>query len=111
MKPAVGVIPANPEIAPFIAALTVGFPVLFQLNSIQTSAQVQAPICVASRALAASAPDARALPALKPNHPSHRRVAPIAASGRLWGTIISGPNPFRQPKTKADARAAIPALV
>ncbi len=83
MKPAVGVIPANPEIAPFIAALTVGFPVLFQLNSIQTSAQVQAPIWVASRALAARAPDARALPALKPNHPIHRRVAPIAASGRL----------------------------
>src|SRR3712207_3720653 len=111
MKPAAGAIPANPAIAPFITAEMVGFPVLAQLRKTHTNAQVEAPIGVTRRAFAAKAPEANARPALKPNPPNHKREPPIAANGRLWGTIIWGPKFLRLPNTKAAARDAIPALV
>src|ERR671920_1216796 len=94
MKPAAGVTPASPEIAPLIAAVLDGLPARFHESAIQTRAEVAAPICVTSRVFAASDPEARALPALNPYQPIQSSVAPMTASGILWGTMISGPKFF-----------------
>src|SRR4051812_5011159 len=91
MNPAAGVTPARPDIAPFIIAVIVGFPFLFQLRNTHKRAHEESPIWVKSKALAERAPDAKALPALNPNQPSHSNAPPIAASGILWGTMICGP--------------------
>ena len=83
MKPAAGVTPASPEIAPLIAAVLDGLPARFQESAIQTMAEVAAAICVTSRVFAASDPEARALPALNPYQPIQSSVAPMTASGIL----------------------------
>ncbi len=44
---------------------------------------------VATKALVESSPAAKALPALKPNHPNQRMPAPRTVRGRLWGGIGS----------------------
>src|SRR5919108_4159563 len=111
IKPAAGVTPAKPDIAPLMAAVVDGLPALFHDRSIHTTADVAEAICVTRSVLAANDPDAKALPALNPNQPIHSNVAPITASGILWGTMISGPKFFLLPKTTAAAREAIPALV
>src|SRR5919106_3271132 len=111
MKPAAGVTPARPQIAPLIAAVVDGFFDLFQESKIQTTAEVTAPICVTRKALAAKEPDASALPALNPNQPNQSKDAPRTASGILCGTMISGPKFFRRPKTSAAAIEANPADV
>ncbi len=51
---------------------------------------------------------ASALPALKPNHPTHSIPAPIRVSVRLCGGIGSAGNPIRRPITIAAASAEIP---
>src|SRR5918998_4543127 len=94
MKPAAGVTPASPEIAPLIAAVLDGLPARLQESAIQTSAEVDEAMCVTSKVFAASDPDASALPALNPYQPSQSNVAPITASGILCGTIMSGPKFF-----------------
>jgi hypothetical protein len=43
--------------------------------------------CVATNALVASALAASALPALKPNHPTHNKHAPMKLKTREWGGI------------------------
>src|SRR5687767_9880038 len=111
MKPAAGVTPARPQIAPLIAAVVDGFFDLFHDSKIQTTADVTAPIWVTRNAFAAKAPDASALPALKPNQPNQSKDAPRTARGILCGTIISGPKFFRRPKTSAAAIEAKPADV
>src|SRR3712207_9463653 len=75
MKPAAGVTPARPEIAPLMAAVLEGLPARFHESAIQTRADVDEPICVTSKVFAASDPEASALPALKPYQPSQRNVA------------------------------------
>src|SRR5579875_3820290 len=55
----------------------------------QPSAAAAAPNWVATKALLARLPAARALPALKPNHPTQSRQAPIKLSTTLWGGIGS----------------------
>src|ERR1051326_5171877 len=61
-------------------------------HSISTHASpaAAAAVCVVANARAADDPatgcsTATALPALKPNHPNHRRPAPVSVMGRLWG--------------------------
>ena len=68
-----------------------GFPERFHDRNSHTNVHVAAPICDVKRAFPATPLAANALPALNPNHPSHSIVAPITASGKLWGTIICGP--------------------
>src|SRR5215211_2397879 len=111
IKPEAGVTPARPAMAPLIAAVVDGLPERFHESAIQTRAEVDAAMCVTSSVLAASEPDARALPALKPNHPIQSRVAPMTARGILCGTMISGPKFFLRPSTRAAASEARPALV
>src|SRR3954470_5608075 len=76
-KPLAGVITTRPATAPEIAPSTVGFPVLSHSANIQPSVAAAAAKCVATKALAAPAPAPKALPALKPNQPTHKRAAPI----------------------------------
>src|SRR5919106_2216977 len=111
IKPAAGVTPARPEMAPLMTAVVEGFPALFHERNSHTIADVAEPTCVTSRVLAARPPDANALPELNPNQPIHSRLAPRTARGMLWGTMISGPKFLLRPKTKAAAMDASPALV
>src|ERR671919_824057 len=111
IKPAAGVTPARPEMAPLMTAVVEGFPALFHERNNHTIADVTEPMWVTSKVLAAKPPDANALPALNPNHPIHSKLAPKTASGMLWGTMISGPKFLLRPKIKAAATDASPALV
>jgi len=56
----------------------------FSAGEIQVAA-----MWVATKALVASADAESALPALKPNQPTHSRQAPMKLRVRLWGTIFS----------------------
>src|SRR5215210_7230585 len=76
-KPEAGVMPTSPATAPEIAPSTVGLPCRHHSAATQPS--------VATKALVASELAASALPALKPNHPTHSMHAPIKLSTRLCG--------------------------
>src|SRR4030067_819575 len=70
-----------------------------------------AAICVTTKALVASPPDDRALPALNPNHPNQSRAAPMTTSVMLCGGMGSLLYPILFPITRAAARAEIPELM
>ena len=55
--------------------------------------------CVAAKALVASEPAFSALPALKPNQPTHSNPVPMSESTTLCGTIGSCGKPMRLPST------------
>src|ERR687884_640005 len=84
--PEAGVIPASPAIAPFIAAITLGLLVLIQERPTHIRAETDEAICVLITVFPAIPPAANALPALKPNQPSHKTEEPRTAIGMLWGT-------------------------
>src|SRR5687767_2667807 len=86
-KPAAGVIATRPATAPEAAPSTVGLPRIIHSVNIQPSAAAAAPVLVARKAEAASPLASSALPALKPNHPTHSRPAPITVMGRLCGCM------------------------
>src|SRR5262245_18834938 len=86
-KPDAGVMATNPATAPEAAPSTVGFPRAIHSVNIQPSAAAAAAVLVARKGLAASALASCALPALNPNHPNHRRAAPITENGRSCGGI------------------------
>src|ERR687891_964623 len=112
INPEAGVTPANPAIAPVMAAVIFGFSVLLlQDNTIQTIADVADATCDTNKVLPASDPAERALPALNPNQPNHNMAAPITASGILWDIITDFPKFFLLPNTSAAAIAPMPALV
>src|SRR6478609_3470016 len=81
-KPAAGVIATSPATAPEAAPSTVGLPREDHSVNIQPRAAAAAAVLVVMKACAASP-----LPALKPNEPSHRRLAPSTVKGRLCGGI------------------------
>src|ERR687885_897366 len=84
-KPEAGVMPTSPATAPEMAPSTVGLPVRTHSAATQPSVAAAAAKCVATKALVASGPAARALPALKPNQPTHSMQAPMKLSTRLCG--------------------------
>src|SRR5574341_843289 len=90
-NPAAGVIATSPATAPLAAPSTVGFPRYAHSTNIQVNAAEAVAVFVTTNALVASAPDATALPALKPNHPNHSNEAPSTVSGRLCGVNASDP--------------------
>src|SRR5215471_5303673 len=110
-KPEAGVIATNPATQPEIAPNTLGFPDLIHSANIQPSAAAAAPKCVATKALDARAPALRALPALNPNQPTHKRQAPITLSTMLWGRMDSCGKPKRLPKYRAHTNADTPELM
>src|ERR1043165_8205725 len=81
--PDAGVMLTSPQTAPEIAPSTVGFPVRIHSAIIQPSVPVAAAKCVATNALVARLPAASALPALKPNQPTHNIQAPTQLSTTL----------------------------
>src|SRR5262247_3316608 len=86
-KPDAGVMATRPATAPDAAPSTVGLPRLIHSVNIQPRAAAAAPVLVAVKALAARPLASSALPALKPNQPTHSKDAPITVIGRLWGCI------------------------
>src|SRR5919109_2783293 len=88
-KPDAGVMATSPATAPLAAPSTVGLPRKSQSIAIQESAAAAVAVLVATKALVARPSAARALPALKPNHPTQRSDAPITLKGRLCGGIAS----------------------
>src|SRR5437867_11684916 len=86
-KPAPGVTVAKPATAPLATPRTVGLPRCIHSTVIQAIAAVEAARWVATRAPTAMALAALALPALKPNHPTHNSPVPTRTNGRLCGAI------------------------
>src|SRR5438876_8289775 len=75
-KPPAGVIATRPATAPEIAPRALGRPLRIHSTPAHPMAAAAATKWVATNALVASVPEPRALPALKPNHPTHSRHAP-----------------------------------
>src|SRR5215813_2385674 len=97
-KPAAGVIATNPATAPEIAPSALGLPLRSHSAMLHPSAAAAAPKCVATNALVARLPAERALPALKPNHPTQSRQAPMKLSTTLCGGIGCLGYPIRWPR-------------
>src|SRR5207244_2210515 len=97
-KPDAGVMVAKPATAPVAAPIVVARPWRRRSAIIQASIAAAAPNCVLTNALEASPLAAKALPALKPNHPNHRIPAPRITSGTLWGAWDAEPYPRRLPR-------------
>src|SRR5579872_1929952 len=90
-NPEAGVMVARPAIIPEAAPSTLGLPLCHHSTRAQLNAPAAAEKCVAANALVASVPAVRALPALKPNQPTHNKPVPISESTTLCG--ISGSCP------------------
>src|SRR5262245_9503637 len=88
-NPDAGVMATRPATAPEIAPSALGRPRVIHSAASQPIVAVAAAKYVATNALAASPFDASALPALKPNQPTHRRHAPMKLRTRLCGGIGS----------------------
>src|SRR5689334_5421201 len=84
-KPLAGVIATSPATAPEIAPSTLGLPASIHSMNIHARVAAAAPKCVATNALDARPDAASALPALKPNQPTHSRPAPMVLITRLCG--------------------------
>src|SRR5262249_53016069 len=90
-NPAAGVTATSPATAPDAAPSTVGFPRELHSVNIHPSAAAADAVFVVVNAEAASPFAASALPALKPNQPNQRRLAPRTVIGRLCGGIACWP--------------------
>src|SRR5215472_1331687 len=89
--PAAGVIVASPAIVPVTAPTELGLPNDIHSIAIHTRVAVAADKCVVSIAMPASALEASALPALKPNQPTHKSEAPtITIQGACGGRMDLG---------------------
>src|SRR5258707_7509603 len=98
-NPAAGVSATSPATAPDIAPSALARPFLIHSAALQLSAAAAAAKCVAANALVASGLEASALPALKPNQPTHKRHAPIKLSTKLCGGMGCFGNPVRLPRS------------
>src|SRR4029077_2630047 len=104
-------IATSPATAPLAAPSIVGLPRVIHSVIVQANVAAALAPSVATNADAARPSAAKALPALKPNHPTHRSAAPITLKGRLCGGICSLPQPPRLPNISAAANAEIPELM
>src|ERR1700722_19193942 len=110
-KPDAGVMATKPATDPEMPPSTLGLPLCIHSAAIQPNAAAAAPKCVATKALVASDDAAKALPALKPNQPTHSRQAPMKLSTRLCGFIATVGYPTRFPKYSAHTRAETPEVM
>src|SRR6516225_5712832 len=110
-KPAAGVIATSPATAPEIAPRALGLPLRHHSATHHPITAAAAPKCVATKALVASVPEPSALPALKPNHPTHNRHAPIKLSTTLCGGMGTLGYPSRLPKYSAHTNADTPEVM
>src|SRR5258706_7354342 len=88
-NPDAGVMVASTATMPDAAPSTLGRPLCHHSTSAQLEAAAAAEKWVAAKALVASAPALRALPALKPNQPTHSNPVPTSESTTLCGIIGS----------------------
>src|ERR1700676_3073942 len=107
-KPAAGVIATGPATAPEIAPKALGFPLRSHSAPLHPSTAAAAAKCVATKALVAKLLEASALPALKPNHPTHNMHAPMKLSTTLCGGICSFGYPALLPSYNAHTSAETP---
>src|SRR5688572_1504606 len=110
-KPEAGVIVAKPATIPDAAPRTLGLPLVAHSVNAHARPPAAPAKCVAAKALVASVPLLRALPALKPNQPTHSRPVPIKERTTLCGGIGSCGYPRRFPSTMAQTSAATPELM
>src|SRR5690606_9526263 len=82
-KPAAGVMPTKPAIAPEQAPSKEGWPLLIHSPKAQATTPMAAANMVLKNASVAFSLADKAEPALKPNQPTHSRAAPIKVKGRL----------------------------
>ncbi|MNT36119.1 hypothetical protein D3C72_1721810 [compost metagenome] len=90
-RPAAGVMPTRPAIAPEAAPSIEGLPLMAHSVNSQASTAPAVAIIVLKKARVAFSLAASAEPALKPNQPTHSRAAPTKVIGRLCGCIASRP--------------------
>src|SRR5260370_4474349 len=86
-NPDAGVTATSPATAPEIAPSALARPFLSHSAALQPSAAAAVAKCVATKALVARLLAASALPALKPNHPTHNKHAPMKLNTKLCGGI------------------------
>jgi len=89
---------------------TLGLPNLTHSQAIHVREPTAALICVTSMAMPAAPFAAPALPALKPNQPTHSIQAPVTVIVRLCGGMGVSGKPRRFPMTSAATSAAPPAV-
>src|SRR5208337_4697605 len=99
--PQAGVIATRPATAAVAIPSAVGFPRWNHSIAAQVTIAVDVAVLVFRNASAASGLALSALPALNPNHPNHRRPAPVTQKGRLCGGMGSLPKPRRLPRSRA----------
>src|SRR5512142_616450 len=104
-KPAAGVMATRPATAPEMAPSALGRPLRIHSAAPQEIAAAAAAKCVATKALVARLPALSALPALKPNQPTHSRQAPMKLSTTLCGGMASCGYPKRLPRYNAHTSA------
>src|SRR5688572_14356979 len=109
-KPDAGVIVPKPATMPVTMPRTLGLPNLSHSLVIHAVAPAAAPTRVTSIAIPADELAETALPALKPNQPTHSNEAPITVIVTLCGGIAVVGKPVRLPMTSAATSAATPAL-
>src|SRR5262249_59822181 len=109
-KPEAGVIATRPATAPAAAPSTLGEPLCNQLMVIQVIDAIAVARWVTTKALVASAPEAIALPALKPNQPNHSSDAPSTTIVASCGSSGSSPKPSHFPSKTAHTSAESPKL-
>src|ERR1700745_1515848 len=91
--PHAGVMTTSPPTAPEQNPRTLGLPrkLYSSIAQVNDATAVASVVVVNALAEIESAP--RALPALKPYHPTHNMPVPIMQSTMLWGARISRPKP------------------
>src|SRR5688500_6573184 len=110
-KQEAGVLVARPANIPEAAPRTLGLRLRNHSSPIQPRAPAAAEKCVAANAPTATSPAPRALPALKPNQPTHNNPVPIRLRTTLCGIIGSCGKPERFPSTIAQTKAETPELI
>ena len=82
-KPAAGVMATRPATKPVHAPTSVGLPTRIRSTSIHDNMPAAEATIVLSNARAATPSAANCEPALKPNQPNHKSVAPKTTNGTL----------------------------
>ena len=95
---------------PVAAPTAVVLPVRTASRAVHTTSAAAGARNVLANASAAVALAASALPALKPNQPTHSRPAPRSTNGTWCGSIACRPQSLRGPTTSAATSAAAAAL-
>ena len=84
-NPAAGVMTTRPATSPVAAPTSVGLPARARSMSIHDTSPAPDATTVFTSASAATPSGANSEPALKPNQPNHKSVAPNATNGTLCG--------------------------